>query len=82
MAVLVGLSALLLVEVTPWTLLLVMPLVGGLVLLYRRFAAVSREGQDLEKVYAFARQVEQISPDEDGPRRTCGRGGRGRPRAA
>lgn len=57
MAVLVGLSALLLVEVTPWTLLLVMPLVGGLVLLYRRFAAVSREGQDLEKVYAFARQV-------------------------
>jgi diguanylate cyclase (GGDEF)-like protein len=69
MAVLVGLSALLLVEVTPWTLLLVMPLVGGLVLLYRRFAAVSREGQDLEKVYAFARQVEQISPDEDGPRR-------------
>ena len=49
--------------------LLILPLMGGLVLLYRRFAVVKREGEDLEKVYAFARQVEQIGPDEDGPRR-------------
>ncbi|WP_448610277.1 putative bifunctional diguanylate cyclase/phosphodiesterase [Geodermatophilus sp. URMC 60] len=69
MAVIVGLSMLLLMDVTPWSLLLVAPLLGGLVLLYRRFAAVAREGADLEKVYAFARQVEQIGPDEDGPRR-------------
>ncbi|MGR6966112.1 putative bifunctional diguanylate cyclase/phosphodiesterase [Geodermatophilus sp. URMC 61] len=69
MAVLVGLSLLLLTDVTPWSLLLVAPLLVGLVLLYRRFAAVAREGADLEKVYAFARQVEQIGPDEDGPRR-------------
>jgi diguanylate cyclase (GGDEF)-like protein len=69
MAVVVGLSLLLLVSATAWSLLLIAPLTVGLVLLYRRFAAVSREGQDLEKVYAFARQVEQISPDDDGPRR-------------
>ncbi|MGY1708003.1 putative bifunctional diguanylate cyclase/phosphodiesterase [Geodermatophilus sp. SYSU D00758] len=68
MAVLVGLSVLLMVRATPWSLLLVAPLLAGLVLLYRRFAAVAREGQDLEKVYDFARQVEQIGPDEDGPR--------------
>ncbi|WP_100500054.1 putative bifunctional diguanylate cyclase/phosphodiesterase [Geodermatophilus chilensis] len=69
MAVLVGLSVLLLVDATAWSLLLVAPLTTGLVLLSRRFAAVSRERQDLEKVYAFARQVEQIGADEDGPRR-------------
>jgi len=69
MAVLGGLSVLLLVNATRWSLLLVLPLPGGLVLLYRRFAAVARERQDLEKVYEFARLVEQISPDDDGPRR-------------
>jgi diguanylate cyclase (GGDEF)-like protein len=69
MAVLVGLSILVLIHATPWSVLLILPLMGGLVLLYRRFAAVKREGEDLEKVYAFARQVEQIAPDDDGPRR-------------
>ncbi|SET81262.1 putative bifunctional diguanylate cyclase/phosphodiesterase [Geodermatophilus poikilotrophus] len=68
-SVLVGLAVLLLVHTTTWSLLLLAPLIVALVALYRRFAAVSREGQDLEKVYAFARQVEQIGPDEDGPRR-------------
>ncbi|MGY1811756.1 putative bifunctional diguanylate cyclase/phosphodiesterase [Blastococcus sp. SYSU D00820] len=68
MAVLVGLSVLLLVSVTAWSLLLIAPLFAGLVLLYRRFAAVTREGQDLEKVYEFAREVEQVTPDEDGAR--------------
>jgi diguanylate cyclase (GGDEF)-like protein len=69
MAVVSGLSVLLVVQATPWAVLLVLPLSVGLVLMYRRFAAVSREGRDLEKVYDFARQVEQISPDEDGARR-------------
>jgi diguanylate cyclase (GGDEF)-like protein len=69
MAVVTGLSVLLLVSVTAWSLVLIAPLMGGLVMLYRRFVAVVREGRDLEKVYAFARQVEQIGPDEDVPRR-------------
>ncbi len=67
-SVLVGLAVLLLVERTPWSLVLLAPLLVALVALYRRFAAVSREGQDLEKVYAFARQVEQIGADEDASR--------------
>ena len=69
MAVLAGLSVVLLGHVTAWSMLLIAPLIGGLVILYRRFAAVKREGEDLEKVYAFARQVEQIGPDENSPRR-------------
>jgi diguanylate cyclase (GGDEF)-like protein len=68
-SVLVGLAVLLLLQTTLWSLLLLAPLLAALVALYRRFAAVSREGQDLEKVYAFARQVEQMRADEDGPRR-------------
>lgn len=68
-SVLVGLAVLLLVHTTPWSIALLAPLLAALVALYRRFAGVSREGADLEKVYAFARQVEQIGPDEDGPRR-------------
>ncbi|WNV74974.1 bifunctional diguanylate cyclase/phosphodiesterase [Geodermatophilus sp. DSM 44513] len=69
MAVVVGLSVFLLVEATPWSLVLVLPLMGGLVLLYRRFAGVKRGGEDLQKVYAFARQVQQIASHEDGTRR-------------
>ncbi|WP_169063959.1 putative bifunctional diguanylate cyclase/phosphodiesterase [Geodermatophilus dictyosporus] len=69
MAVLSGLSVLLVVEVSLWGVVLVLPLLGGLALMYRRFAAVTREGRELEAVYAFARQVEQTSPDADGARR-------------
>ncbi len=65
-AVLAGLSILLLVEATAWTWLLIAPLAAALVLVYRRFAAVTREGQSLERVYGFARQVEQVTADEAG----------------
>ena len=67
-AVLVGLAVLLLVSVTPWAWLLIAPLLVALALLYRRFAAVTREGHSVERVYDFARRVEQVSPDEDGTR--------------
>jgi diguanylate cyclase (GGDEF)-like protein len=65
-SVLVGLAILLLVGVTPWAWLLIAPLLVALALLYRRFGAVTRAGQTLERVYAFARRVEQVSPDEYG----------------
>jgi diguanylate cyclase (GGDEF)-like protein len=67
-SVVVGLSVLLLVSVTPWAWLLIAPLVIALALLYRRFAAVTREGHSVERVYDFARRVEQVSPDEAGTR--------------
>jgi diguanylate cyclase (GGDEF)-like protein len=65
-AVLVGLSILLLVHATAWSWLLITPLTVALVLVYRRFAVVTREGQSLERVYGFARRVEQVAPDEAG----------------
>ncbi|MGY1753057.1 putative bifunctional diguanylate cyclase/phosphodiesterase [Blastococcus sp. SYSU D01042] len=65
-AVLAGLSILLLVDATAWTWLLIAPLAAALVLVYRRFATVTREGQSLERVYGFARQVEQVVADEAG----------------
>ncbi|MGY2003132.1 putative bifunctional diguanylate cyclase/phosphodiesterase [Blastococcus sp. SYSU DS1024] len=67
-AVLVGLAILLLLHATLWSLLLLAPLTVALVLLYRRFAEVTRESQSLERVYAFARRVEQVQPDESGTR--------------
>jgi hypothetical protein len=67
-AVLVGLAVLLLVDVTPWTWLLIAPLLGALVLLYRRFGSVTRASQALERVYEFARRVEEVTPDENGIR--------------
>ncbi|WP_244523998.1 bifunctional diguanylate cyclase/phosphodiesterase [Blastococcus sp. DSM 46786] len=66
--VLVGLAILLLLHATLWSLLILAPLTAALVLLYRRFAEVTRESQSLERVYEFARRVEQVQPDEVGTR--------------
>ena len=35
-------------------------------LLFRRFGQVAREGNSVERVYDFARRVEEVSPDEAG----------------
>jgi hypothetical protein len=67
-SVLVGLSVLLLVSVTSWAWLLIAPLLCALALVYRRFGTVTREGHSVERVYDFARRVEQVSPDEEGTR--------------
>src|SRR3954468_2391562 len=67
-SVVVGLAVLLLVSVTPWAWLLISPLLVALALLYRQFGAVTRKGHSVERVYDFARRVEQVSPDEDGTR--------------
>jgi diguanylate cyclase (GGDEF)-like protein len=67
-SVVVGLIAALLVQRTPWAWLLLMPLLAALTLLYRRFAHVTREGDSLERVYEFARRVEEVTPDEAGTR--------------
>ena len=77
-SVLVGLAVLLLVSVTPWAWLLITPLLVALALLYRRFGAVTREGHSVERVYDFARRVEQVPPDEAGTRQIVA----GRPRTA
>jgi diguanylate cyclase (GGDEF)-like protein len=67
-SVVVGLAVLVLVSVTPWAWLLISPLLAALALLYRRFGVVTREGNSVERVYDFARRVEQVSPDDEGTR--------------
>jgi diguanylate cyclase (GGDEF)-like protein len=67
-AVLIGLAVLLLLHATLWSWVLIAPLAAALVLLYRRFAAVARESHSLERVYEFARRVEEVAPDEAGTR--------------
>ena len=67
-AVLVGLAILLLLQETLWSWVIIAPLTLALVLLYRRFAAVTREGNSLQQVYEFARRVEDVRPDEAGTR--------------
>ncbi|WP_448626808.1 putative bifunctional diguanylate cyclase/phosphodiesterase [Geodermatophilus sp. URMC 64] len=68
MSVIVGLGALMLLHQTLWAWLLLLPVLVCLGLLYRRFGQVTREGDSLERVYDFARRVEQIPADEDGAR--------------
>jgi diguanylate cyclase (GGDEF)-like protein len=67
-SVLVGLTILVLVDVTAWAWVIIAPLMLALTLLFRRFATVTREGQTLERVYEFARRVEQVSADDSGTR--------------
>ncbi|MCA0146031.1 bifunctional diguanylate cyclase/phosphodiesterase [Blastococcus sp. LR1] len=67
-AVLIGLTALLLLHATVWSWLIVAPLTLALGLLYRRFGTVARQSQSLEQVYDFARRVEEVQPDEAGTR--------------
>jgi diguanylate cyclase (GGDEF)-like protein len=67
-SVVVGLAVLLLIHVTVWAWLLIVPLMLTLALLYRRFGVIRREGQTLERVYEFARRVEEVSADETGTR--------------
>jgi diguanylate cyclase (GGDEF)-like protein len=62
----VGIMALLLSTLSTWAWLLIVPVLSVVGLLFRRFGKVAREGSSVERVYDFARRVEQVSPDEAG----------------
>ena len=57
---------LLLSTLSSWAWVLVLPVLTVVGLLFRRFGRVAREGNSVERVYDFARRVEQVSPDEAG----------------
>ena len=65
----IGLATSLMTDRTAWAWLLLLPVLVALALLYRRFARVTRESERLERVYEFARRVEQVGSHEHGPRR-------------
>jgi diguanylate cyclase (GGDEF)-like protein len=67
-SVVTGLVVTLLLDRSPWTALLLLPMLVALGLVYRRFTRVAREGQSVERVYEFARRVEEVTPDEKGTR--------------
>jgi diguanylate cyclase (GGDEF)-like protein len=62
----VGIMVLLLSTLSSWAWVLVVPVLTVVGLLFRRFGKVAREGNSVERVYEFARRVEQVSPDEAG----------------
>lgn len=62
----IGIVVLLLLEQTTWALVVVLPLVGAVLLLFRQTARTNRERRSLQQVYDFARQVEEVSSDEAG----------------
>ncbi|MBW8766750.1 MAG: GAF domain-containing protein, partial [Geodermatophilales bacterium] len=64
----VGIIALLLSSLSSWAWILIVPVLFVVGLLFRRFGKVTREGNSVERVYEFARRVEQVSPDEAGTR--------------
>jgi diguanylate cyclase (GGDEF)-like protein len=62
----VGIMVLLLSTFSSWAWVLVVPVLSVIGLMFRRFGKVAREGNSVERVYEFARRVEQVSPDEAG----------------
>ena len=62
----VGIMALLLSAQSPWAWVLIVPVLTVVGLLFRRFGKVTREGTSVERVYDFARRVEQVSPTRPG----------------
>ncbi|SDO36867.1 bifunctional diguanylate cyclase/phosphodiesterase [Geodermatophilus sp. DSM 45219] len=67
-AVSVAITALLITERSMWASVLMLPIALAVMLLFRRFASTAREGHSVQRVYEFARRVEQVGADEDGPR--------------
>lgn len=62
----VGIMVLLLSTFSSWAWVLVVPVLSVIGLMFRRFGKVARKGNSVERVYEFARRVEQVSPDEAG----------------
>ncbi|MCZ2816927.1 putative bifunctional diguanylate cyclase/phosphodiesterase [Modestobacter sp. VKM Ac-2984] len=68
LSVVVGVVALLLTRQTPWGWALIVPLVLGVVAIFRQGTRAQRDRRTVQQVYDFARRVELVSPDEDGTR--------------
>jgi diguanylate cyclase (GGDEF)-like protein len=68
LSVVVGVIALLLTRETSWTWTLIVPLLIGVVVIFRQSAQAVRERRTVQRVYDFARRVELVTPDEAGTR--------------
>lgn len=61
-----GVVVLLLVNATPWALVLAVGLLGLFVLLYRRYAAAAQDRRSLAEVYEFSERVQNTGNDKEG----------------
>jgi hypothetical protein len=68
LSVIVGVIALLLTWETPWAWALIVPLVLGVVAIFRQSTHAVRERRTVQRVYDFARRVELVTADEAGTR--------------
>ncbi|GAB3359691.1 EAL domain-containing protein [Modestobacter lapidis] len=68
LSVVIAVIALLLTRQTSWTWTLIVPLLLGVVAIFRQSAQAVRERRTVQRVYDFARRVELVTPDEAGTR--------------
>jgi diguanylate cyclase (GGDEF)-like protein len=68
LSVVVGVIALLLSQETPWTWVLIVPLVLAVMAIFRQSTQALRERRTVQRVYDFARRVELVTPDGAGTR--------------
>ena len=68
LSVVVAVIALLLAERTPWSWVLILPLVIGFIVIFRQSSRASRDRRTVQRVYDFARRVEVVAADEGGTR--------------
>ncbi|MCW2582744.1 MAG: diguanylate phosphodiesterase [Klenkia sp.] len=68
LSVVVAVISLIATDVTPWSWLLVLPLVVAVLAIFRNAARSARERASVQQVYDFARRVEEVTPDDRGTR--------------
>jgi diguanylate cyclase (GGDEF)-like protein len=69
LSVAAGVAAVLLTRSHAWSWLLIIPILVAMVAVFRLSATALRERRTVQRVYEFARRVEQVGSDEDGTRR-------------
>ncbi len=67
LSVAAGVGAVLLIRDNGWAWLLILPILAAMIAVFRLSASALRERRTVQQVYEFARRVEQVRPDADGP---------------
>ncbi|SFT45810.1 diguanylate cyclase (GGDEF) domain-containing protein [Geodermatophilus amargosae] len=67
LSVAAGVGAVLLTRDNGWAWLLILPILAAMIAVFRLSASALRERRTVQQVYEFARRVEQVRPDADGP---------------
>ncbi|MDQ4038020.1 MAG: EAL domain-containing protein, partial [Actinomycetota bacterium] len=66
MSAAVGIVVLLLIDASPWALILAAIVLSAFVLLYRRYAAAAQDRRSLSEVHEFSQRIQNTGNDGDG----------------